>query len=106
MAAFQTYEPVKDAEDLVLEINVPRVQLVDDHGNPLFDEDGNAVFDRGEGEALRLGGDDGHSFPFQARTGSEEAALGAHPLLRKSKQEAKGGGKRSVKAKQDNGGEG
>jgi hypothetical protein len=104
MAAFKTYGPKKGVEGLTVEVNVPRAQLVDDKGNALFDKDGNAVYDRGEGEALRLGGDDGHEFPFQARTGAEEAALGAHPLLEKSDKKAKGGGGESLKAK-DNGGE-
>ncbi len=96
--SFKTYAPKKGLEDVLIEVNVPRAQLVDDRGNPLYDEDGNAVYDRAEGEALRLGGEDGHKFPFQARTGAEEGILGAHPLLDRVDKKAKGGGSESLKA--------
>lgn len=104
MESFKVFEPRKGVEDPLIEINVPRVPLVDERGNAVYDKNGNAVYDRAEGEALKLGGTDGHGFPFQARSGAEEAALGAHPLLQRSEKRAKGGGGESLKAK-DNGGE-
>ena len=104
--SYKTFGPAEDFEEVAVELNVPPVALVDDHGNPVFDKNGNLLHDRAEGESLKIGMEGGYDFPFQARTGAEEAALDAHPYLKRvSHKEAKSGGEQSRQAAPDNGGE-